>query len=400
MMKRLSCKSTLYLFFFSAVGFFSILPVVFYFYDPLQLFHAAWGRAPAFHKDMRQQAAGVIHNYSFDSIIIGTSMLENSASTDAERALGGKFVNISMSSSNHYERSQVMTYVLGRKVLRNVVYSLDYSYLAPMYDHPNYPNATWSYLYDGNRLNDFKAYYNDKFFQCLLHWSVHPRCAGKARSLDRPNAWFMKPEHASRFGGLDKWFSAANNRQIKNAFRKISNAAKKAKEPAVVDEEKYLARRIEAFSYVDDYVLVHPRNNPKTNFYYVFPPYSRVLFSIWHQTDPAQARLHEDVVRHVVSEAKGMSNVHVLGYEDEDFPDDLGNYKDPGHYHEKFNSLFFEDMHAGRHMLTQENIDRYLSVAKEKALAFDLSGLGAKIDEYLKSSTEKEQADDSRKRDI
>lgn len=400
MMKIINYKSAFWLFLFSAIGFFSVLPVALYLYDPLQLFHTAWGRVPAFHKDMRQQAAGVIHNYDFDSVILGTSMLENSSAAEARRVLGGDFVNISMSSSIHYERSLVLSYLLDKKKLRSVVYSLDYSYLSPSYDHPNYRKDTWSYLYDDNRLNDFKVYYNDKFFICLLRWSVNPGCTGKTRSLDRPNAWFMNPNHANRFGGLDKWFSAANNGQVKSAFRNIVSAAQKVGVPGPVDEQEYLVHKAEMLAYVDEYILAHARGNPETKFYYVFPPYSRILFSILHQTEPERARLHADAIRYIVSETKDMPNVLVLGYEDQDFPDDISNYKDPGHYQERFNSQFFKDMHSGRHVLTQGNINRYLSVAKEKALAFDLTGLGTKIDEYLKSSVEKGQVDDSRKRDI
>lgn len=128
-MNKINYKLAIYLFFFFAAGLFSVLPVALYFYDPLQLFHAAWGRSPTFDKDMRQQVAGIVRNYDFDSIILGTSMLENSSAAEAGRVLGGEFVNISMSSSLHYERSLVLSYVLGKKSLRNVVYSLDYTYL-------------------------------------------------------------------------------------------------------------------------------------------------------------------------------------------------------------------------------------------------------------------------------
>jgi hypothetical protein len=49
---------------------------------------------------MRQQAAGIINNYEFDSIILGTSMLENTSAKEAGEKLGGKFMNISLSGSN------------------------------------------------------------------------------------------------------------------------------------------------------------------------------------------------------------------------------------------------------------------------------------------------------------
>ena len=74
---------------------------------------------------MRQQAAGIINNYEFDSIILGTSMLENTSAKEAGEKLGGKFMNISLSGSNFYERSFVLEYALRKKEIKKIIYSLD-----------------------------------------------------------------------------------------------------------------------------------------------------------------------------------------------------------------------------------------------------------------------------------
>ena len=56
--------------------------------------------ANIYKANMRQQAAGIINNYEFDSIILGTSMLENTSAKEADEKLGSKFMNISLSGSN------------------------------------------------------------------------------------------------------------------------------------------------------------------------------------------------------------------------------------------------------------------------------------------------------------
>lgn len=64
---------------------------------------------------MRQQAAGIINNYDFDSAILGTSMLVNTSAKEANEILGGRFFNISMQASNFYERSFVLQYAIDKK---------------------------------------------------------------------------------------------------------------------------------------------------------------------------------------------------------------------------------------------------------------------------------------------
>ncbi len=91
-----------------------------YIYDPLQIFHKPWGRETTFHKNMRHQAAGIINNYEFDSIILGTSMLENTSANEASEIFGGTFANISMSASDFYERKIILEYLFEKKNINTI----------------------------------------------------------------------------------------------------------------------------------------------------------------------------------------------------------------------------------------------------------------------------------------
>ncbi|MWV61884.1 hypothetical protein DCO58_07180 [Helicobacter saguini] len=58
-----------------------------YLYDPLQLFHKPFLRDETFLHDLRSQNRGIIENYDFNSVILGTSMLENTLPKDANEIL-------------------------------------------------------------------------------------------------------------------------------------------------------------------------------------------------------------------------------------------------------------------------------------------------------------------------
>ena len=151
----------------TAITLISLLVLVFV-ADPLQLFNK--------HSDnkllvgnMRQQAAGVINQYKFDSIVLGTSMLENTSSKEASNILGGNFTNISLSGSDFHTRSIVLKYALKNKEIKRVLYSLDGNVLT---GSSISNTSNFDYLYDDNKLNDLKAYINPKYLLCSVYSSI------------------------------------------------------------------------------------------------------------------------------------------------------------------------------------------------------------------------------------
>ncbi|WP_302616456.1 hypothetical protein, partial [uncultured Desulfovibrio sp.] len=84
--------------------FLSILSIL-YITDPLQLFHKSFFHKDKMYYSMREQAAGIINSFEFDSVILGTSMLENTSAREASQKIGGIFVNISLAGSSFYERA-------------------------------------------------------------------------------------------------------------------------------------------------------------------------------------------------------------------------------------------------------------------------------------------------------
>ena len=101
----------------------SLLFVIYFFgtllvYDPLKLFHQPWKYKEYLQWDMRQQAAGIIKHWDFDSVILGTSIMECTSAKESSQKLGGKFVNISLSGSYFYERAIVLKYLLKHKKIK------------------------------------------------------------------------------------------------------------------------------------------------------------------------------------------------------------------------------------------------------------------------------------------
>ena len=378
---RIRSRRLLITFFALALGPALILLSALYAYDPLMLFHTPWGRSMTVHHNMRLQAAGVIRHGDFDSVLLGTSLFENTSADEAGRLLGGRFVNISLTAGDFFERSLVLGDLLKRRKVAEVIYSLDFIYLNQRIGFRLFPLPTFDFLYDDNPLNDIRVYLNQHFLTCLVGWSNAPECVGRPVSLDRPNAWKDDPEHAARFGGFDHWCKAADLPQMRDVQDKAATAARAIAEGEVerLTASEQQARTARAIAYVEEHVLRHVRAHPETRFHLVLPPYSRGKFALWYQDKRGDAEAHQAVVRTLVAASARWPNLVVYGWEDQDLLDDLARYKDLDHFDAGVNSLILEAIRARQHVLTPENLEAYLHEARRRAQAYDLADLAARL---------------------
>lgn len=169
----------------------------------------------------------------------------------------------------------------------------------------------------------------------------------------------------------------------------IVQSAKKADFTQLKDvrlSEEDIKNIEKAIDYCNKYVIKFAAASPQTNFYLFFPPYSRMLFARWYQSDKKSAIIHQNVVRYFAEMSEVYPNIHVYGFEDQTFPDDIALYKDTGHYHPCINTKINEAIASGTHIITADNVDEYLQKAELMALEFDLKGLAKRIEDYLNSN--------------
>lgn len=358
-----------------------------------------WRREPAlFDAEMRIMAANAINSGKFDSYILGTSMTENTSARELEQLFndGSKFANISMDGGDFFERSVILKYIYEKDGAKNIVYSLDDSYISQRLGQPGFPVSDFAYLYDNNRLNNLEIYFSMMPVSAIGRQLILREnfSEGIYKDYDMPSNWFWNPDSSQRFGGLDKWLSAkfrdpVIGRQFANGLASIVRGAEKADSAPLADtrfSDEELSRIDLAKEYCRKYVIRFVEENPSTEFYVFFPPYSRIRFAIWYQSNKTSALIHQHVVRYFAEMGARYPNLHVFGFEDQAFLDDIALYIDTGHYHPSVNSLITAAMAEGTNEITPQNVDEYLRVSEALALSFDLKGLAAEIRDYLDGS--------------
>ncbi|MGN0009258.1 MAG: hypothetical protein ACI33N_06350 [Desulfovibrionaceae bacterium] len=316
--------------------------------DPLQIFMHNKFDSTKFDSNMRLQARGMIKNCTFDSVILGTSMLENTSSREASQLLHKRFINISMSGSSFYERSLVLDYIFSQKNIAGVIYSLDSSsYLQQKMERSTYKLDQWYFLYDDNFFNDFKIYFSKKYLKYIRKNNTH------IVDMDRPCAWMEICR--DYFGGIEHMVkNLAENLDSKN-YRFISGNS------------------INHISYINKYIVKHIKNHPETTFYMIFPPYFKYLFARYKQKNQPAYDIHKDVIRYMATMSAQYTNLKVFGFENEPFTYNISLYRDLYHYHESINSLMLHRMANNENLLTPDNVESYLAECERQATQFDMA---------------------------
>ena len=113
------------------------------------------------------------------------------------------------------------------------------------------------------------------------------------------------------------------------------------------------------------------------------PPYSRIQNALNAQYDrPVFERVKESI-KYLVAASGEFKNLKVFGWGDMDFPDDIANYKDLLHYSHIINSLILQNIQKDIGLITQGNIDNYLTNFEERSKKFDLLSIDNSIREAL-----------------
>ncbi len=380
-------KQILLTYFSIIIGSFALLLPAYYIYDPMQIFHKAWDREVTFSKNMRQQVAGIINSYDdYDSVIIGTSMVENTSAKEASKQLGGKFINISLAGSSYYERAIVLHSLFRLHKIKTVLYSLDVDkYLQQKKEYPHYPLSNFDYLYDNIFWNDFRIYFNNKYLSCLFLFSKSEECVGRKTTLDKPNAWYDEEGNKERFGGLDNWISYKDHPYTAASFKTISETVKhiKNKEKQSLKDLDTIINKAEV--YIDKNILSLVKMEPDTQFILFDPPYSRIQYAIWAQYDLVKFEVYKAILIYLARKSDEFSNLEVYSFGEEKFMDNIATYMDLGHYHPSINSWMLSQMTQKKGLLSEKSIDKYIEDITRKAMNYNLIELNNNIRNKLKT---------------
>lgn len=282
--------------------------------------------------------AGILKQFDFDSLIIGTSLTEFYHASEAEQVFGGTFAKVPFSGAPWAEISDNIARAEESRPLRMVIRPLDFRSFGFMnndYITPDYP----MYLYDHNPFNDIRYLLNKE----TLYVTV-------CTLLDTYRT--QKPGITS-FDDYCNWDTVDFNRE-----RALGgNTAFPAPE-----EEHHLseAERAELLANMEDNIIANAKAFPDTVFYLYIPPYSIASWGEWYSAGDLPKRFEAEEL--LINALLPYENIRLFSFASKtEWTTDLDNYCDITHYRPELDSMMLSAMKQGECLLTEDNWRSYLA---------------------------------------
>jgi hypothetical protein len=325
--------------------------------DPFQQYHLASRYPPRFYfLHHRYINPGLARNQTYDTVVSGSSIMENTPNDLVAKACGGSSVNLSMPAMSASERRLMLETALASRSVKRVIAVLDFNEFAGgVEERQDVAGPLPRYLYDRDPFNDLPY---------LLSWDVLVK-AWRIVNGDTREKFMSDPNGAWFWGNVVHF---GREQVLRGLDLKNLNA-------------RYLQPR-RTFDGMrasfEHNLLPVLRAHPDTEFDLVWPPYSILVWLDFAQRDQAQITL--DFKRHVFEATHALPNVRVFDLQsDAAITHDLDRYDDIYHFDPAVNARLVEAACHGRDRVDASNIGDFERTLREQTAAVATSAGLAKV---------------------
>jgi hypothetical protein len=323
--------------------------------DPFFHYHAPLPGFPYIVDNQLSQNPGMAERMDYDSCIIGSSMTVNFHTDDFNELMGLNTLKLSYSGAYPRDDYNILNIVFDEKTparknnkVKAVFLGLDIPTLTAEVDEIKYELPM--YLYDKNPINDVKYLWNK---DVLLEYILKPIIQKKGTNLSEVYAsWWTEDYY--------------NIQYVMHGYE--------APEPVSeeMDPELLLPKTKEN---LDVNILPFIRDNPDTDFYIFFPPYSILYWNNVLTENHMEATMNQ--YKFAANELLQYDNVHLFYFQNmEEVVTDLNNYADYTHYNPRINRYMTECFADGTHEVKNiEEFENELNEMRRIVDEFDFEAL-------------------------
>lgn len=309
-----------------------------YIVDPFQQYRvASWYGIT--DKKQREVIPGLAKNIPAETIIIGSSMVENFKASFINKELNTTSLKLCAAGMTAHEMQQLLrTIISNNRKVRHIIIGLDLYALSGDVDRIR-NNVLPNYLYDNNPLNDVFYLLNQE----TLRYSYKMISKNRGEKTDFDNMWYW---------GNDYTFSKKNVLEslAKNSF----NSSFKLR------DYKYDVLR-KSFNFN---LLSIIEANKNIDFTFFYPPYSYLTYK--DMQNKKWLREAFDIKKYISSLM--LPNLSIYDFQCvPSITENLNNYKDVSHYSPDINKYIILSIKNKKHLSRPGNIDKCLSIIQNSA---------------------------------
>lgn len=301
----------------------------------------------------RYQSDGILRNFDYDAVIIGSSMISNFKTSELDDLFDTNSVKVTFSAASLKELNNNLQRAFDANPnIKMVVMGIDGFRIMGHKDHMAYAEYP-VYLTDDSLINDVQYLFNK---QVLV--------TGSFRVLTHT----LQGKETTNF---DEYANFMQGRQFgKDSILRLYARPKKSDSTVSFSED--LEKRVT--ENIRQNVISLAEQHPDVQFYCFFPPVSAYYFDSVNQKGMLQAEF--DAYKLVSELLLQQENIRLFSFFEElDMITDPENYMDAEHYHEGINSQILLWMEEGEHELTEVNYEKHFDDVCDFFKNFDYSVL-------------------------
>jgi len=331
-----------------AILFLAVFAGTMYYMDPLIQYGPESGPLTYYTYESMYLNPGIAKNYTYNAVMVGTSMIQNTSVAECNEAFGCNMVRLQYPGGTTYNMKTILDlcYQSGNTI-DTVFWEMDLFQMRNSHDQPRYPLP--SYLYRMDHKEDFSYLLN---LDICYNYLIPNIEATKSGLVQRA---MYEPEPSSGY-----------SREIA-----LMNYHRPEYQQESIPADSYLEMtRLN----LEHSVLPLVDGHPETEYVFFFVPFSMLYWDYESRNGTLDATMES--FRYFISELLTRENVRIYFYHDEwDIAQNLDNYSDYSHYNNETNSWMIQAMAADTDRLTPDNYLQVLEDMYEFLKAYDYEPL-------------------------
>ena len=293
---------------------------------------------------------GIARHYSYDSVMVGTSMIENTDVDLCDELLGTNMIRLPYSGGTSYNMKTILDICFeSNNEIKSVYWELDEFQLLNSSTEPIYPLPT--YLYESSHVKDLQYLLNLDIFYHYGLKSILGTLQGNVQSAERRGI-----ELYGNFG----------------REQTLASYARPEKSSNVVEFEG--SRQQERVQANMENILGLVKKHPETEWNFFMVPFSVLYWDAELRNGTFDVTM--ECVKYALGELVKYDNVNVYFYHcEEEVITNLDNYKDYSHYGNWINDEITKWIAQEKNLLTQENYVEYIEEMKDYVYSYDFDAL-------------------------
>ncbi len=325
--------------------------------DPCFHYHAPHSGNGYLLNDARYQNDGITRHFSYDALITGSSMTENTLASEVDSLFGVHSIKVCYEGGSYHEISDnIRVGLTHNPELKTVFWGTDLTYLMEDKDADFHGIEDYNYKYpwymvDENPLNDVSYVFNKTIFLDKTLPSIQNiRSTNESTSFDEYTSW------------AGNGYVFGKDEVIRKYDRPLCAVSAQSQPTQAQLETVYGNVRQNIIQLALDY--------PDTTFYIYIPPYNVLYWDNLIRNGDAVYYLEAQSI--LIEECVKVPNIKLFAYGTrKKLVTNLDTYMDTTHYNQKTNSKIFKWIKKEKGLLTQDNYESYLSDFRDFYLNYD-----------------------------